>query len=659
MATIPSSPTWSPDVYQIETTDAVLGGPDGVINVQAKQLADRTDYLKQEVEAAGAVANGADAKADSALAQIEGIETAAGSAQTNAAEALAHKQDAQAAQALAEQARNAAQAAQGQASDNAGFAYQAAQTAQLKASEAQSAATASVSAMGKTLTARDDAVAARNESLAAESASESARDAAAASAVQAANEAASAAAAVDAAFAEATAAQGARIGAEAARDAAIIKSGVYPDEVTGRAAVADGVAFKVQGSGDIAAYEYRRVNATTVSTLIATYPSAAAVAANKAKADAAPIITPGKNLLDPSLSTLDVILNNVGGVTASTGWTTSGHIPVNPNTQISVNSQRFCAEYNESKVFIAGTFFDPTTSSQRTFTTNAATKFLRITHFKSSTNVQVEYGSSSTTFEAYKELVKAPDGGPLIASNTENVHPSLVNVVQDIINNRAYGEETYLQKTDSVLETTNLVKAINSGYILNGSGALVAQATWKTTDFIAISESTAYTISVVRYLAFYNSAKVMIGTLTDLSNQANYTVTSPVGAAFMRVTALEGANLTANAGSTITQPVTHVRAFKRTLLPELFAILRGWMRSEAYTVTSPITYNANGRPVSPLNIVWPDGCTGVLSIAYNASGNVSEMTATHILNGVTTTVKQPAITYINGSPSQIPAITIS
>jgi len=49
------------------------------------------------------------------------------------------------------------------------------------------------------------------------------------------------------------------------------------DEPTGRAAVADGVAFKVQGSGDVAAYEYRRIDAVTVSTLIATYPSAAAV----------------------------------------------------------------------------------------------------------------------------------------------------------------------------------------------------------------------------------------------------------------------------------------------------------------------------------------------------------------------------------------------
>lgn len=104
--------------------------------------------------------------------------------------------------------------------------------------------------------------------------------AAAASATQAENEAASAATAVDLAFAEATNAQSARTGAEAARDAALIQAGVYVDEPTGRAAVADGQAFKVQGSGDVAAYEYRRVSSSS-STLIASYPSSSAVAAAK------------------------------------------------------------------------------------------------------------------------------------------------------------------------------------------------------------------------------------------------------------------------------------------------------------------------------------------------------------------------------------------
>lgn len=66
------------------------------------------------------------------------------------------------------------------------------------------------------------------------------------------------------------------IAAEAARDAALIQSGVYETEALGRAAVADGQAFKVQGSGDVAAYEYRRTDSTT-SVLIATYPSASGV----------------------------------------------------------------------------------------------------------------------------------------------------------------------------------------------------------------------------------------------------------------------------------------------------------------------------------------------------------------------------------------------
>ena len=65
----------------------------------------------------------------------------------------------------------------------------------------------------------------------------------------------------------------ARDQAQAARDAAIVNSPTYPDEPTGRAAVADGAYFKVQGSGKIAAYEYRRLNSWS-STLVATFPAA-------------------------------------------------------------------------------------------------------------------------------------------------------------------------------------------------------------------------------------------------------------------------------------------------------------------------------------------------------------------------------------------------
>ena len=49
-----------------------------------------------------------------------------------------------------------------------------------------------------------------------------------------------------------SASQAAKTAAEAARDAAVVNSTMYPDEATGRAAVADGAYFKVIGTGDVA-----------------------------------------------------------------------------------------------------------------------------------------------------------------------------------------------------------------------------------------------------------------------------------------------------------------------------------------------------------------------------------------------------------------------
>lgn len=44
---------WTPGIYQLETSDPVLGGPDGIDNLQAKQLASRTGWLKAQVALLG------------------------------------------------------------------------------------------------------------------------------------------------------------------------------------------------------------------------------------------------------------------------------------------------------------------------------------------------------------------------------------------------------------------------------------------------------------------------------------------------------------------------------------------------------------------------------------------------------------------------------
>lgn len=50
MANLSESAVWESGIYQLEVTDPVLGGPTGVSNTQAKQLGNRTLWLKQEVD---------------------------------------------------------------------------------------------------------------------------------------------------------------------------------------------------------------------------------------------------------------------------------------------------------------------------------------------------------------------------------------------------------------------------------------------------------------------------------------------------------------------------------------------------------------------------------------------------------------------------------
>jgi len=61
MANLPETTTYPSGIYQIELTDPVVGGPDGISNVQAKQLANRTAWLKEKadelVSARGGFAN--------------------------------------------------------------------------------------------------------------------------------------------------------------------------------------------------------------------------------------------------------------------------------------------------------------------------------------------------------------------------------------------------------------------------------------------------------------------------------------------------------------------------------------------------------------------------------------------------------------------------
>lgn len=88
MADLPEFATYDAGVYQIEVTDAVVGGVDGKSNAAAKALANRTKYLKEHVDAlegssmlSKSVAGGVDvtltaAEARNRILEFHGILTA-------------------------------------------------------------------------------------------------------------------------------------------------------------------------------------------------------------------------------------------------------------------------------------------------------------------------------------------------------------------------------------------------------------------------------------------------------------------------------------------------------------------------------------------------------------------------------------------------------
>lgn len=86
----------------------------------------------------------------------------------------------------------------------------------------------------------------------------------------------------------------ARDSAERARDSALAGANLYATEPDGRAAVADGETFNVEGSGDAAAYIYRRIDANS-SVLIGSLPSTDSVRSANSKASTAEERMPSRN----------------------------------------------------------------------------------------------------------------------------------------------------------------------------------------------------------------------------------------------------------------------------------------------------------------------------------------------------------------------------
>jgi len=325
------------------------------------------------------------------------------------------------------------------------------------------------------------------------------------------------------------------IATEAARDAALIQAGVYTTEALGRAAVADGQAFKVQGSGDVAAYEYRRTNSTT-SVLIATYPSSAAVSVldafkNSIDANAIEFVYT-KNLYNPAVKKTNKNIDSAtGNLTTASGWGTSDYIPVTAGQAYTISAnatKRLGLSFftsSSTTTAISGSY-NGTASLPLTVTAPVGATHMIMNVYSTvitePTQIQVEAGSSATAYEAWfntKRLVGR-------ANLTDAVRAELDTI------NKAYEVDV----TNPNLLDLTLVKA--GKLIDSATGNLTTATGWGTSGYIPVTAGQSYTISGTRGrqgLSFFTSNS----TTTAISGSYNgtttlpLTVTAPVGATHM------------------------------------------------------------------------------------------------------------------------------
>lgn len=78
MANLQEGEVWIEGIYQLETTDPVMGGADGIDNVQAKQLGSRTRYLKKGQDTLKTRVDGLEQTTDQSLMAAMGQEIVRG-----------------------------------------------------------------------------------------------------------------------------------------------------------------------------------------------------------------------------------------------------------------------------------------------------------------------------------------------------------------------------------------------------------------------------------------------------------------------------------------------------------------------------------------------------------------------------------------------------
>lgn len=145
-------------------------------------------------------------------------------------------------------------------------------------------------------------------------------------------------------------------------------------------------------------------------------------------------------------------------------------------------------------------------------------------------NIQIEAGSTATSYEPYTGGIPAPN-------------PDYPQPVQTVT-----GEQTVTVSGKNLWDTSNVIDGVG----LDGSTGQTYSATTRSTlDYTSLKPDTTYTLSgcSMKSICFYDSNK------TFISRSVQYTVTSPSGTSYIRIAfdnTVEHSNIQLESGSTAT-----------------------------------------------------------------------------------------------------------
>lgn len=242
----------------------------------------------------------------------------------------------------------------------------------------------------------------------------------------------------------------------------------------------------------------------------------------------------GKNLFSRTAATTGAFVDHTGGSGSNANLCVSAFIPIVAGQQYTARSSgssfygiRFACFYDIEKNVIAGGIntSDTLTTS---FTAPANAAYVRITiNWGSLATFQLEVGANVTAYEPYKATLVGSNGEQIVAPIPTK------SVGQNELSDQAVvpSKTNFLQPSKNLFNKSN---ATIGKFISGTTGTLTDNATYDTSDYIAVSAGAQYTSNkTMRFHAFFDENKNFIA---GGSNNVSTTFTVPAGVSFVRFT---------------------------------------------------------------------------------------------------------------------------